>query len=1002
MDEYKNLWLGTKGDGLLKIPDVNEFYPGQSLNKGHLFTSHDSELRHNSVFGFCKSTRPLLWIATEEGLNYYNYADNRLYKAGLDPEIKYVHGIYEENDSTLWVCTLGMGVAKIKVSGPAEHPKLSYMKIYKADDGGRFSSNQFFSITVADDGSLLFCNRGLGMFELKDDKLSLIPLKNDFGTNAVTDVFDAIKTDDALWIGTGHGLIKSWKEGEKLFTGIENGFINNTIHEMIQDDDGEIWMSTNKGIVRFNTANDDAETYGRNYGLTVTEYSDGAGFNTGNTMIFGGINGVTFINQHPGYTGSKPYAPELNFFKLSISGQEVPLIDYLDSRNDKNKLILNHNQNHFSITVAAPDFINAYSYTYSYTLDGVNWIDNGASTTISFNEMGHGTYHLAVKYLNRATGIESDAYSLEIVIKAPWYLTKLAKTFYALLIIAAILTAIYLYLLRQKRKQEEELLRLEQSHKEEIYEEKLRFFTNITHEFCTPLTLIYGPCERILNYNGSDDYICKYVGLIRSNAERLNSLIQELIDFRRIETGNKVLKPCKVGVSELCSDIMTSFSELAERNNINFVNEIAPDIVWTSDYGCIRKIVTNLLSNAFKYTHTGGTIRVNIRIAGDKLRISVFNTGKGISKEDEEKIFNRYSVLDNVEENAVKGLSNRNGLGMAICHSMVDMLGGSICIESEVGKYADFIIELPEIDVPERNEPIGADTGAAIAVSNCESQSDSFDTLRISDKPVSQEKILVVDDNKDILKLLSDALSDYSVVTAETADIATDIIRQSPPDLIVSDIMMPGTDGVTFTRMIKGNKHTMHIPLILLSAKTSNEEKVEGIDSGADAYIGKPFSLVYLKAVIRRLLENRNHLREYYNTAASAYEYNDGRLLHREDKEFIEEIISFIDSNIDDSELSPDQLAAHMKISVRNLYRKFKELDQLSPNDFIKNQRINFAAKLLLTTSVTVQEVIYRSGFTNRSHFYKEFDKKFGMTPKDYRQANTMRDSSLETEGGGK
>lgn len=994
IDGHRNMWLGTKGGGLLKIPGINEFYPRPALNKGELFTSANSPLLHNSVFGFGKSSRPLLWIATDEGLNYYNYREGKLYVAQTPPEVRFVHGVYEANDSVLWLCTLGRGVIKCRISGSAEHPVLTDFRIYRNDDG-EVSSNHFFSMTPAQDGKMLFCNRGMGVFEIKDEKLSPIPLKGDFGTNVVNDVFDAISDKDVLWIGTGKGLIKSWNGKEKHFFGVENGFANNTIHEMVRDSDGEIWMSTNKGIVRFNPENDESETYGRNYGLNVTEFSDGAGFYTGNTIVFGGINGVTFINKHLTYTEPKPYLPKLSLLKMSVSGHDVPLEDYVEYDKGVTKITLGADQNHFSITVAAPDFINAYSYAYSYTLDGVNWINNGPGTTISFNEMRYGAYNLMVRYVNRATGAESDPCVVRIVIKAPWYLSGVAKAIYFVIFISLISFAVYLYLRRQKNKEAERMLRLEQAHREEVYEEKLKFFTNITHEFCTPLTLIYGPCERILSYPGSDDYIRKYVGLVRSNAERLNNLIQELIDFRRIETGNKVLKPSMVDVSELCNDIMTSFSELSERNNVDFVNEITPGIVWPSDFGCLRKIVTNLISNAFKYTHTGGTIRVGVRVAEERLEIRVFNTGKGIGDEDKERIFNRYSVLDNVEENAVKGLSNRNGLGMAICHSMVDMLGGQISIESEVGKFAEFVVVLPEIEAGgdfsvELRDTAGM--GTQIVNHPAEDMGNIENPVAVS----SKEKILVVDDNKEILRLLSDALSNYQVATAESADSALEFIRQTPPDLIVSDIMMPGTDGVTFTRMVKGNKHTMHIPLVLLSAKTSNEEKVEGIESGADAYIGKPFSIRYLKAVVKRLLESRSNLKEYYNTAAGAFEYKEGHLLHREDKEFIDEIVAYIGENIDDSDLSPEHLASHMNISVRNLYRKFKELDQLSPNDFIKAQRISFAARLLLTSSVTVQEVIYRSGFTNRSHFYKEFDKRFGMTPKDYRLANAKKDSSLD------
>ena len=997
IDDYKNMWLGTKGDGLLKITDVNEYYPRTALGNGRLFTSSNSVLWHNSVFALSKSSRRLLWIGTEEGINYFSYADNELHRLDTDPKIRLIHGIYEENDSTLWISTLGLGIAKATITGPATAPALKNIELYTLDDG-RYSANQFFSITVGSSGELLFCNRGKGIYKVAGGRLVSVAVKTDFGNNTVNDVFTAALSDGVLWLGTGCGLIKSWPGGEKLYSGVDYGFTNNTIHDMLLTGRDEIWLSTNDGIVRFNSTSDSGETFGKNYGLSVTEYSDGAGFHTGNTLIFGGINGVTFVNRHATYTVPEPYMPEISLLKISISGMEVPLGEYYHTADGKHLLNLAPNQNYFSITVAAPDFIDASNYIYSYSLDGVNWINNASETSISFNGMDYGKYNLRVKYMNRATGLESDPWTLMITVRTPWYLSGFMKAVYILILALAIGVCIRMYLRRQKLRQEDEMKRLEQTHKEEVYEEKLKFFTNITHEFCTPLTLIYGPCERISGYPGSDDYIRKYIGLVRSNAERLNTLIQELIDFRRMETGNKRLKIHEVGISELCSDIMTSFSELAERNNVEFINEIAPDIQWPTDFGCIRKIMTNLISNAFKYTHSGGKIKVNVRVEGESLRMSVYNTGKGISEEDKTRIFNRYSVLDNVEENAVKGLSSRNGLGLAICHSMVDMLHGKIMIESEVGKYADFIVVIPKLELTEEQGDKNASEqpSAPVMTIDAPEAGEEYRDTKVEGKD-NRSRILVVDDNRDILRLLRDSLSEFDVDTAESVDSALESLRRLPPDLIISDIMMPGTDGVSFTRMIRQNRHTMHIPLILLSAKNRKEEKVEGIESGADAYIGKPFSLDYLLAVVRRLLENRRNLREYYSSAASAYEYAEGQLMHKKDKEFLEQITTFIEENIEDEDLGPEKLANHMRISVRNLYRKFKELDQLSPNDFIKHQRISFAARLLVTTTATVQEIVYRSGFTNRSHFYKEFDKRFGMTPKAYRDANTRKDTSLES-----
>lgn len=992
VDKQNNLWLGTKGDGLLRVRNFNEYYPKVSLADNELFTSSNSTLLHNSVYSLGESKRPILWIGTEDGLNYYNYTDDKIYPITLNPDIKMIHGLYEENDSTLWLASVGQGVAKLHIGGSSSSPVVKSVKIFTTGDANP-SSNFFFSLTSDSKGRMLFCNRGLGVFEIKDEKLVRIPLKNNFGSSAVNDVFDALATDNALWLGTGHGLIKTQDGKEELFLGPEHGFINNTIHDMLHHEETAIWISTNKGIVRFNPTNSEAATYGKNYGLSVTEYSDGAGFDTGTSLIFGGINGITTINKHKTYVEPETFVPMLSIIKLEISGNGVPTGSHFNDDGKHHSLVFESDENHFAITFAAPDYINAPNYTYYYTLDGTDWISNGSSSTITFNQMNHGNYNLQVKYVNRATGFESEPYDVKLVVKAPWHLTTFAKIIYLIIIISIGWVILMLYLRRQKEKQEKKMLYMEQAHKEEVYEEKLRFFTNITHEFCTPLTLIYGPCERILSYPGSDDYIRKYVGLIRTNTERLNNLIQELIDFRRMETGHKKLRVRQVNVTDLCNETFESFSELAERNNVTFVNEIKPDLSWNSDYSCLKKILNNLISNSFKYTPPEGTIKVGAEEVDGRLRLSVYNTGKGISDKDKERIFNRYTVLDNVEQNAIKGISSRNGLGMAICHSMVDMLHGRISIESEVGKYAEFIVVLPQLTLTETQPQENIDYTTDYTTDHTpaiiqESDSTTPETRkrkRKTEPEEGNESVLIIDDNTEILSLLRDSLTEYTVMSAENAEVGLRILKENPPSLIISDIMMPGTDGTELARQIKSNRHTMHIPLILLSAKTSNEEKIKGLEAGADAYIGKPFSVSYLRAMVKRLIENRESLKEYYNSSASTIQFKKGKLVNLEETEFISKVTEFLDQHMANPDVSVEQLALHLKMSARNVYRKFKELGESSPNDFIKRHRLNYAGKLLLTTSLTVQEIIFRCGFSNRSHFYKEFQKCFNMSPKEYR-----------------
>lgn len=999
LDKYKNLWLGTKGDGVLLVKNYDELN-GRVHGDETLYTTSNSALLHNAVFTFSGSSRPILWIGTDEGINYYSYTDNKIRAINVgDIPLKRIYSIHETNDSTLLATTIGYGVFEARITGSDDMPVLTDIKQYTIDNGN-FSSNYFFSQSLDNDGDPLFCNRGFGAFVLNNGTLSQVShLKKEYDNKTVYDVFAAIRDKDALWLGTGYGLLKIQPDNEQLFVGAESGFINNTIHAMLKDADGYLWLSTNQGLIRFDPNTEKSRVFARNYGVSVNEFSDGASFKTDKSLFFGGVDGLAIVTKNSDFRTSDKFLPNISMIQLRISGKDVPLHEYLTYDDGDIYLHLNHDQNYFSVTFSAPDYLNSANYTYYYTLDGKVWINNGPSSTIPFTRLQHGNYTLQIKYINSETEAESSIYTLNIHIDAPWYLSGIAKFIYLLIAVGIIylLTRIYIHL--QKNKQAQAMEKMEQIHKEEVYEEKLRFFTNITHEFCTPLTIIFGSCERILANNDADEYMLKYIRLIRSNTERLNSLIQDLIDFRRIETGHKPRVIRNIGVSDLCNDIYKSFNVIAEQNNIKFENDVTAGISFNTDYKAVLRIMSNLLSNAFKYTPEHGVVRLGLKEENGNLVISVYNTGKGISNADKEKIFNRYSILDNVEENATKGLSSRNGLGMAICSSLVEMLDGKIEITSEQGKYALFTVTLPPLaieqsDVEQSTTP--ADTTPLPIAIPSSSNDVTLDNSN-SPKVKGRNNILVIDDNIDILTLLSDSLSEYNVFTATNADEGLEILKNKSIDLIITDVMMPGTDGVTLTKLIKGNKHTMHIPLIILSAKNTSAEKVEGLASGADAYVGKPFHLSYLRAMIVRLIENQARMKEYYNSSASAYEYTDGQLIDKESKDFINRIVEYIDSNIDDSELSTEQIAKHMQMSVRNLYRKFKELELLSPNDFIKAHRITFAAKLLVTTSLTVQEIIYRCGFSNRSHFYREFDKQFNMTPKDYRNANKTKDNLEST-----
>jgi signal transduction histidine kinase/DNA-binding response OmpR family regulator len=603
---------------------------------------------------------------------------------------------------------------------------------------------------------------------------------------------------------------------------------------------------------------------------------------------------------------------------------------------------------------------------------------------VTFTKVPPGAYVLHVKYENGATLSQDDIYSLKIVILPPWYLTVWAYLFYTLLFLAFFYFAIFLIRKNYKNKRTAMIEKLNQQQKEEIYESKLRFFTNITHEFCTPLTLIYGPCTRILFYQKTDMYIRKYALLIMRNAERLNALIQELIEFRRIETGHKACSIENLALSELAKGIAESFSDLSETRNIDYQIHIEESLQWNSDKSCFTKILTNLLSNAFKYAPDNGKVGIAIRRTHHTLQILVTNTGKGIKEKDIPFIFDRYTVLENFEKQTQKGLSSRHGLGLAICHSMVKLLHGEIDVESVPGELTCFKVTLPQLEsnTPEKREayeehiPMLQNFNDDLPV--VETENYTF----IKTRPT----ILVIDDDPEMLWFISEIFKEhYNIIPVNNPETVHDILLQTQPHLIISDIMMPQLDGITLMKQIKADKRTVHIPFILLSAKNTVEEQVEGIEAGAEMYLTKPFNVEYLKSIVDRLLQRQDDLKDYYSSVISSFELTNGKYLHKEEKLFLDKLIHHINTHFSDPDFSTTQLSSNLGMSTRHLYRKLKKIIPQTPADLIKEYRLSIAERLLVTTQLSIDEIMFKAGFVNRGSFYHAFSQKFGMTPKLYR-----------------
>lgn len=984
-DEEQTLWIGTKGGGILRIRNYSpETNTAVSFDR---ISISNSTLTDNTVYCFAPGSANRLWIGTENGLNYYSYQNKQLKAFTViadGKKVKYVHSINELNDTTLWVSTVGEGIVKVILDKAGSSPAVkSATRIVL--DNGRMASNYFFTSFQENDSILWFGNRGYGAYRLNVETEQLTPYRFDNVVNSQTanDIFAIYKNEKGYWLGTSSGLLH-FNEDYSHYHDRADLFSNNTVHGILEDQQNNLWISTNQGLVRFNPKTNTGQTYDRENGLEVTEFSDGAFYKDlrTETLFFGGTNG--FVTVKPNAYIMADYMPQINLKGLSIFGKEYNIHDFLHDKKGKKILQLDYSQNFFCIDFMAIDYINGNNYSYSYKLDEVSsqWIESGTSASAIFSNLAPGQYTLLVKYKNNMNGKECEPQKLLIQITPPWYLSNWAYILYFILIALFCILAVYRIVHQYRRKQHRMIEKLNREKKEEVYESKLRFFTNITHEFCTPLTLIYGPCEKILAYPQSDSYIRKYGKMIQQNTEKLNGLILELLEFRRLETGHKVLSIQRLSVSDKLRNIAESFCELAENKNLNYRLDIEPDIEWNTDISCFSKIVNNLISNAFKYTPEEGNITIDLKVENQLLTLNISNSGKGIAKENLAKIFDRYKILDSFEMN---GKNSRNGLGLAICKNMVTLLNGEINVSSIQNEITTFTVTLPELsptaqeaETPQKvyeTGPLNTNTEPM----ELEQTAVNFDT--------SKHTVMIIDDDPSMLWFVSEIFVDkYNVLSFNNAAEALASLELKQPDLIISDVMMPEIDGLSFAQKIKQNKLWSHIPLILLSALHHEDDQVKGIEAGAEVYVTKPFNVKYLEKVVYRLIKRESDLKEYYSSIFSSFKVENGNCIHKEDQEFLDKVIETIEKNITNPDLSVELLSSDLGYSTRQFYRKLKPITDKSPADIIKEYRLTMAERLLLTKNYTIEEIMDKTGFNNRGTFYKLFSQRFGMPPRQYRE----------------
>lgn len=994
-DEDKTLWFGTKGDGFVRIKDYDSYAKGQiPLHNVSRYTT-DNGLSNNRVYCFHKSRfHPLVWIGTDgPGLSYYSYEDDKVHTlpSKMDSRIRYVHSICEVNDSTLMMATTGDGLVKVILEQDNSGLIVKYLESYLLEKDGKIC-NEFYSMYYDGQSTLYLGSRGgygMARFDLSTQEYDFMSMNNS-SNQAIGDVLSLYYSrDSTFYLGASSGMtrMKCDLSGtcEVRQFDRSDGISNDMIHGILEDRDGCIWLSTNKGLTKYNPHNSFFHNYG-NQDLIVTEFSDDAYWDCPYTgrLFFGGIDGLIWIDPHNDRQES--YSPDLHFFELKMGSETISLYD-CTAANPK-PVTIPPDVSTFSISFVATDYIHGDNYEYSYLLENYNnnWTELQKSNEISFTKLPYGNYTLKVRYKNDVYDSNAGEYFLPLHILPPWYRSTPAVIAYILLFFLLLGLLIYRINRRIADKQQQVARKISEEQKEKLYEAKLNFFANITHELCTPLTLINGVNDYIREYAEitSDNKLQRYIRIMKENVLSLNELIREILDFRKIEeAGLNYFSIKRISVSDIIRRQYDSFTPIAEQNGIDFTLSVPDSLYWNTDHTGLKKILANLISNAFKYADEGGEIRVSGRIESDTLVFSVYNSGRGISDADLNTIFDRYRILGDLEGNSYTKTTSRTGLGLFICHSIVQSLHGNIEVKSEEGRFVEFIVRLPQLEA-EEDEVVKEkeEKESSLSLSPLPDDAETPDVISIGNKP----SILVVDDNEDIVWLIKESLSPtYIIEEAFSVEEALRLMEKQTPALIITDIMMPDIDGLELVSRVKSDKFTRHIPLIVVSARISERDQAEGLDLGADAYLTKPFSSVVLRSVVNRLMTSKKELKDYYYSPESAYEQSGGQLIHQEDKEFMDAVTTIIKENLENDILRPELLAEKLDMNTRSLYRRFKKISPLSPAEFIKDFRMTYAARLLVTTNLNVQEIIYKVGISNKSYFYREFAAKYGQTPTEYR-----------------
>lgn len=961
-DKEGDIWLGSKWDGIFRLRNKGNGH--FSIQKYEHKESDPYSLSNNSIYSICQDSRNRIWVGTyggglnlfeesPDGKGYFLHSKNLLKDYPKDRFAK-VRIIKEVNQTLLVGTTEGL---------------LTFSENFESPKDITFNQN----IRIPDKVSSLSSNDVTDIYT--DSRENTYVLTFTGGVNQIV-------SDDLL---TDHIQFKTYTKRE--------GLPSDLVLSMVEDEQKDLWIISENAIIKFDPQSSTFDKYGKEYLQKEIYFSEAIPVVQQNQLIVGTEAGMIKIN--PASFIKNTYTPPIAFTGLKIQGVQQNL-----AIDDLKELHLNPNERNVSFQFAALDYIDPTSISYAYRLKGLEdkWNEVDNSRTASYINLPPGKYELQIRSTN-SDGVWTDnVRSLPINVIPTFWETYWALLFYAVLFIlstaAIVYIILYIYRLRHQINLEQQLANI-----------KLRFFTDISHELRTPLTLITSPVSEVLEHEPLSANARKHLTLVHKNTERMLRLINQILDFRKIENKKMKLLLEKTEIIGMLKRVMEDFRLMAEEKNIDYQLETKHESIhaWI-DQDKFEKIIFNLISNAFKYTPANKAITVYADIIDNKLVTSVVDEGIGIDPQKRQTLFQRFETL--VHRNILQPSS---GIGLSLVKELIELHQGSIRVNSQVGIGSEFIVTLP-LDQkayegnantefilndgtlitkePEKNNKMAAPMPEmSRGHEGVEPQNANIDTEQVS--------ILIVEDNPELRSFLKDILSgSYKIIEATNGEEGLKNALQYMPDFIISDVMMPVMDGLDMVKAIKEDRNICHIPIILLSAKSSLDDRISGLEQGIDDYITKPFSSTYLKTRIKFLLNQRKTLQEFYlkqwtekqkdNSISPANIEPAKPQIISFDDQFMQQVMEIMEKQMDNSEWTIDQFAQELGMGRTVFYQKLKSIIGLSPIDFVREMRIKRAMQLIESGEYNVSSIAYMTGFNDPKYFSKCFKKKYGVSPSEY------------------